>query len=89
MSPLESIALNTEFRPSALETFLVCAHQMLDPATPESVCRQVEPMLVAQLPVLRALGVFDLFEVRDPAMRTWLEDELLRLERHKPDLVSA
>ncbi|GLQ90233.1 hypothetical protein [Dyella flagellata] len=86
MSPIESLALNTEFRPSPLETFLACAHQMLDPATPESVCRVVEPMLVAQLPILRALGVFDLFEVRDPAMRAWLDDELLRLVSFEPDL---
>ncbi|RUL71059.1 hypothetical protein [Dyella choica] len=89
MSLIESLTLNTEFRPSPLETFLACAHQMLDPATPESVCRLVEPMLVAQLPVLRALGVFDLFEVRDPAMRTWLNDELLRLVSIEPELASV
>jgi hypothetical protein len=69
---------NPEFPLSALETFVACAHQLLDPATPEQVCRLVEPMLVAQLPVLRALGIFELFEVRDPAMRAWLKDELLR-----------
>lgn len=36
----------------------------------------MEPRLRAQLPTLRALGVFELFELRDPAMRTWLADEL-------------
>ena len=79
MSPTELHALNTELGSSPLETFVACAHQMLDPATPESVCRLVEPLLVAQLPVLRALGLFDLFQVRDPAMRTWLDDELAKL----------
>src|SRR3546814_4658888 len=38
----------------------------LDPATPEPVRRQMEPRLLAQLPALRALGVFELFELRDP-----------------------
>lgn len=66
---------------SPLNTFLACAHQMLDAATPESVRRVLEPKLLAQLPVLRALGVFDLFEVRDPALRAWLVDELEALDR--------
>lgn len=59
-----------------LETFIACAHQMLDPATPEAVRRAIEPQLLAQLPVLRALGVFKLFELRDPALRNWVADEL-------------
>lgn len=61
---------------SPLETFVACAHQMLDPATPESVRRQTEPRLLAQLPALRSMAVFDLFELRDPALRAWLADEL-------------
>jgi hypothetical protein len=36
----------------------------------------MEPRLLAQLPTLRALGVFELFELRDPALRAWLADEL-------------
>jgi hypothetical protein len=31
------------------------------------------------LPALRALGVFELFEIRDPALRAWLADELAEL----------
>jgi hypothetical protein len=31
------------------------------------------------LPALRALGVFELFELRDPALRAWMEDELAEL----------
>jgi hypothetical protein len=49
---------------------------MLDPTTPETVRQAMEPRLLAQLPALRALGVFDLFEVRNPALRAWLADEL-------------
>ncbi|WP_254423865.1 hypothetical protein [Rhodanobacter sp. C03] len=68
--------MKSKLAPSPLETFVACAHQMLDPATPEPVRRAMEPRLLAQLPALRALGVFELFELRNPAMRTWLADEL-------------
>ncbi|MET0255641.1 MAG: hypothetical protein ABWZ54_11980 [Luteibacter sp.] len=59
----------------ALVTFVACAHAMLDPTTPESQLRRLEPRLLAQLPTLRALGVFELFQVRDPALRALLADE--------------
>lgn len=61
-----------------LEAFVACAHQMLDPGTPEPVRRAIEPRLLALLPSVRALGVFELFELRDPALRTWLADEMAR-----------
>jgi hypothetical protein len=48
---------------------------MLDPGTPEEQVRTLEPRLLAQLPTLRALGVFDLFAVRDPALAALLADE--------------
>lgn len=69
----------TEATDSPIEAFVACAHQMLDPATPEAVRRAIEPRLLAQLPVLRALGVFNLFKLRDPALRAWLDDELAAL----------
>ena len=59
-----------------LEAFVACAHQMLDPELPEASRRALEPRLIALLPTLRALGVFELFEVRHPALRTWLQDEM-------------
>lgn len=59
----------------ALVTFVACAHAMLDPGTPEEQVRRLEPRLLAQLPTLRALGVFDLFDVRDPALAALLADE--------------
>ena len=64
----------------ACAIFIASAQLMLDPATPEAVRREAEPRLLAQLPVLRALGVFDLFELRDPALRVWLTDELDAME---------
>lgn len=79
MSPIQLISVKSDISKSPLETFVACAHQMLDPATPEAVRRAMEPRLLAQLPALRALGVFELFELRDPAMRNWLGDELIQL----------
>ena len=79
MSPIELIKLKATSGLCPLETFVACAHQMLDPATPEPVLCAMEPKLLAQLPALRALGVFELFEVRDPSLRAWLDDELARL----------
>jgi hypothetical protein len=76
--PLHSV--NPTSATSALAVFVACAHQMLDPVTPEAARRAMEPRLLAQLPSLRALGVFDLFELRHPALRAWLTDELEGLD---------
>ncbi len=79
MSLLQLVSAKPEVSKSPLETFVACAHQMLDPATPEAVRRAMEPRLLAQLPALRALGVFELFELRDPAHKAWIDDELAQL----------
>lgn len=60
----------------ALTDFVVHAQLMLDPATPEALRREAEPRLLAQLPTLRALGVFELFAIRDPALAALVRDEL-------------
>lgn len=79
MPPIPFPAPASTPAPAPLEAFVACAHQMLDPATPEALRRALEPRLLAQLPVLRALGVFRLFELRDPALRAWVDDELAAL----------
>ncbi|MGN6323957.1 MAG: hypothetical protein ACTHNE_19745 [Dyella sp.] len=79
MSLLQLVSAKPDVSKSPLETFVACAHQMLDPATPEAVRRAMEPRLLAQLPALRALGVFELFELRDPALKAWIDDELAQL----------
>lgn len=79
MPPISLCSVKPAAAASPLATFVVCAHQMLDPATPEAVRRAMEPRLLAQLPALRALGVFELFELRHPALRAWLADELAGL----------
>lgn len=60
----------------ALPRFVEVARQMLDPATPESLRRELEPQLLRLLPIVQALGLFELFEVRDRAMAALLRDEL-------------
>jgi hypothetical protein len=60
----------------ALISFVACAHTMLDAGTPEALRRTIEPRLLAQLPTLRALGFFELFDVRDEALRRLIDDEL-------------
>jgi hypothetical protein len=60
----------------ALTDFVAHARLMLDPATPEAVRREAEPRLLAQLPTMRALGVFELFTIRDPALHALVTDEL-------------
>ncbi|TCV92798.1 hypothetical protein EC912_106137 [Luteibacter rhizovicinus] len=62
--------------PDALTTFVACALAMLDPMTPEALRRTLEPRLLAQLPTLKALGVFDLFQIRDEGLAALIADEL-------------
>ena len=61
----------------ALTDFVVNAQLMLDPVTPEAVRREAEPRLLALLPTLQALGVFELFAIRDPALAAMVCDELV------------
>jgi hypothetical protein len=60
----------------ALPRFVEFARQMLDPATPEPLRRELEPQLLGLLPIVQALGLFELFAVRDRAMAALLRDEL-------------
>ena len=79
---MSTLSVATPFR-SPLETFVACAHEMLDPATPEAARRRAEPRLLAVLPALQALGVFELFAIRDPALAAMVRDELeARRQRH-------
>ncbi len=82
MSTISLCSVKPAAAVSPLATFVASAHQMLDPATPEVVRRAMEPRLLALLPALRALGVFDLFHIRNPALRHLVRDELAMHERH-------
>lgn len=76
MSTMSLYSVKPAAAAQPLATFVACAHQMLDPATPEAVRRAMEPRLLALLPALRALGVFELFHIRNPALRNLVRDEL-------------
>ncbi|HET7300455.1 MAG TPA: hypothetical protein VFJ01_07350 [Oleiagrimonas sp.] len=65
---------------TALATFVACAQLMLDAATPETLRLEAESRLLEQLPVVRALGLFELFSVRDSALAALLRDELEKLQ---------
>ncbi|RDI99271.1 hypothetical protein DVT68_11240 [Dyella solisilvae] len=69
-------AHSADIRLPPLEAFVAWAHRILDPATPESERRAIEPRFLALLPAVRALGVFEPFELRDPALRAWPADEM-------------
>jgi hypothetical protein len=60
----------------ALPRFVEYARRMLDPATSEPLRRELESHLLSLLPVVQALGLFELFELRDRALGALLRDEL-------------
>jgi hypothetical protein len=74
--PMPSLSESIVPDADALTDFVVHAQLMLDPATPESLRREAEPRLLAQLPTLQALGVFELFAIRDKALAALVRDEL-------------
>ncbi|CAB3749522.1 preprotein translocase subunit SecD [Burkholderia sp. MSh2] len=62
----------TTIRKGTVGAFLVNARVLTDPdATPAERARAEADALDA-LPALRAIGLFDVLEVRDPALRAWL-----------------
>lgn len=65
----------------ALTEFLASAVLMLDPLTPEAMRQRTEPRLLALLPTLQALGFFELFAIRDPALAALVRDELATFEQ--------
>ncbi|KRE97639.1 hypothetical protein ASG87_15420 [Frateuria sp. Soil773] len=73
---MPSLPSNPAAGSDALTEFVVHAQLMLDPATPEPMRRQAEPRLLSLLPTLQALGVFELFAIRDPALQALVRDEL-------------
>jgi hypothetical protein len=73
----------------ALTRFVVNAQLMLDPLTPEDLRRQVEPRMLSALPALQALGVFELFAIRDPALQALVRDELAARRRLREESLSG
>lgn len=63
----------TTIRKGTIGAFLVNARVLIDPdATPADRAR-AETDTIDALPALRAIGLFDVMEVRDSALRAWLD----------------
>ncbi len=62
----------TVVRKGTVGAFLLNARVWLDPAAEAAQRQQVQADMQAALPALKALGLFDVLEIRDPALRRWL-----------------
>jgi hypothetical protein len=59
-------------RKGTVAAFLANARLWCDPLTPTADREAVERDMSDALPALRALGLFEVLEVRHPALRAWL-----------------
>ncbi|BBN56148.1 hypothetical protein TRE132_42730 [Pseudomonas chlororaphis subsp. aurantiaca] len=59
----------TRVRKGTVGAFLINARLWADPGTSAQQRRVAEKDLLAALPALRALGLFELMQLRDPALR--------------------
>lgn len=75
MLPDDTNQLNlqgTIVRKGTVGAFLVNARIWLDPATDPATREQAEADMRDGLPALRALGLFDVLDLRDAALREWV-----------------
>lgn len=63
----------TTIRKGTVGAFLINARALTDPETTPAERARAEADALDALPALRALGLFDVMEVRDPALRAWLD----------------
>ncbi|AOI95370.1 hypothetical protein [Burkholderia sp. LA-2-3-30-S1-D2] len=63
----------TTIRKGTVGAFLVNARVLTDPNAAPAERARAEVDTTDALPALRALGLFDVLEVRDPALRAWLD----------------
>ncbi len=60
-------------RKGSVGAFLLNAQALSDPATTEEARTTVLRDIEEGLPALRALGLFDVFEIREPMLRSFVE----------------
>ncbi|WP_372437315.1 hypothetical protein ACCM60_21025 [Pseudomonas chlororaphis subsp. aureofaciens] len=65
----------TRVRKGTVGAFLINARLWADPRTSAQQRRIAEEDLLAALPALRALGLFELMQLRDPALRALCEQD--------------
>lgn len=63
----------TQVRKGTVGAFLINARLLTDPRTPREQRNVAEQHIVEALPALRALGLFDIFRLRDEALRALCE----------------
>ncbi|WP_394845800.1 hypothetical protein LZC95_53320 [Pendulispora brunnea] len=61
-------------RKGSVGAFIANARTFLDPASSDEARRDAERDLLALVPAVRAVGLFDLFELRDPRLRALIEN---------------
>ncbi|BAV99648.1 hypothetical protein [Lysobacter enzymogenes] len=62
-------------RKGSVAAFLANARVLADPAAPAQARAQAEHDTRELLPALRALGLFEVMELRDPQLRAWLAEQ--------------
>ncbi|KVV44647.1 preprotein translocase subunit SecD [Burkholderia ubonensis] len=71
---LNQLDLNgTTIRKGSVGAFLANARVLIDPRADEAERSRAEADAAEVLPALRALGLFDVFEIRDTALRAWVD----------------
>ncbi|AZE06160.1 hypothetical protein [Pseudomonas chlororaphis] len=65
----------TRVRKGTVGAFLINARLWADPGTSAQQRRIAEEDLLAALPALQALGLFELMQLRDPALRALCEQD--------------
>ncbi|KAG8154348.1 hypothetical protein [Burkholderia catarinensis] len=63
----------TTIRKGTVGAFLINARVLADPHAAPADRARAEADTIDALPALRALGLFDVLDVRDPALRAWLD----------------
>ncbi|AJY09448.1 hypothetical protein K6W16_07825 [Burkholderia dolosa] len=63
----------TTIRKGTVGAFLVNARVLTDPGATPAERARAEADVIDALPALRAIGLFDVLEVRDAALRAWLD----------------
>ncbi|KVG66948.1 hypothetical protein [Burkholderia pseudomultivorans] len=64
---------DTTIRKGTVGAFLVNARVLTDPHASTAERARAEADVLDALPALRALGLFDVLQVRDGALRAWLD----------------
>ena len=60
-------------RKGTVAAFLANARVWIDPSASSAERTQVEADMVGALPALRAVGLFEILEIRDSALRSWVD----------------